>query len=137
MRVPTLATVVIALLAPMGIAEGGGGAQKPHLDVRVTPRTGFSPVEVLFTAEIVGGMDLEDYHCPQIEWNWDDGDRSVHESDCTPYQPGVEIERHFTARHLFRREGVYNVKISMLRAARPIARASARVSILSGLGDMQ
>ena len=131
MRAPTLALLLIAVLSTSGFAQGRAGPPRPRLDIRASPRMAFPPVEVRFTAQIVGGKDLEDFHCPQVEWNWDDGDRSVHETDCEPYQPGTEIERYYTARHLYRRAGVYNVRVSLLRAERPIARASARVSIVA------
>ena len=47
--------------------------QKPKLELRAAPRMAVSPAQVLFTAELKGGVDLEDFHCPEIEWDWDDG----------------------------------------------------------------
>lgn len=135
MRIPIVALLLIAVFAPTGLAQDATGPPRPRLAVRAAPSMAFPPVEVRVTAQIVGGRDLEDFHCPQVEWNWGDGDRSVREADCEPYQPGAEIERHFTARHVYRREGVYDVKVSILRATRPIARASARVNVVSTQGS--
>ena len=56
--------------------------KKPKLDLRATPRMAFSPVNVLLVAELTGGDDVEEYYCPELEWDWDDGGKSVHEADC-------------------------------------------------------
>jgi len=110
--------------------------KKPRWDVRVTPRFAFSPVTVFLTAELTGGDDVEEYHCPEIEWDWDDGGKSVHESDCAPFQPGVtKIERRFTAEHEYRRAGVYNIKATLRRTGKSLAAATARITVRPGLGD--
>ena len=57
----------------------------------------FSPVNVLLTAELTGGDDVDEYYCPEIEWNWDDGGKSVHEADCAPLESGGTFERRYTA----------------------------------------
>ena len=62
----------------------------------------------------MGGDDVEEYYCPELEWDWDDGGKSVQESDCPPFEAGVtKIERRFTAEHEYRKAGVYNVKVTM------------------------
>lgn len=137
------AVVVLALaLAPgPSFADGvkaaeGAKVKKPRLDLRATPRMSFSPTRILLTAELTGGGDVEDLHCPEIEWDWDDGGKSVQESDCSPFEPGVtKIERRFTADHEYRKAGVYNVKITMRRTNRTIASANVRVTVRPGLGD--
>jgi glycosyltransferase involved in cell wall biosynthesis len=47
----------------------------------------FAPVEILVTGQLKNGSDLEEFYCPGREWDWGDGTRSAHESDC---EPGVE-----------------------------------------------
>ena len=91
------------------------------LDLRAAPRMAFSPVNVLLTAELMGGDDVDQFYCPEIEWNWDDGGKSVHESDCAPLEAGGTFERRFTAQHAFRQAGTYNVKVTMRKANRPVA----------------
>ena len=96
----------------------------------------FSPVRVLLTAELTGGGDVEEYHCPEIEWDWDDGGKSLQEADCTPFEAGVtKIERRFTADHEYRKAGVYSVRVTMRRTNRPLATAAVRVTVRPGLGD--
>ena len=110
--------------------------KKPRLDLRATPRMAFSPVRVLLTAELTGGGDVEEYHCPEIEWDWDDGGKSLQESDCTPFETGkTKIERRFTADHEYRKAGVYNVRVTMRRTNKPLATAAVRVTVRPGLGD--
>ena len=123
-------------LTTMATGAAAEKATKPRLDLRATPRMAFSPVNVLLTAELKGGDEMEDFHCPEIEWDWDDGGRSVHQADCAPLQPGEELARRFTANHAYRQAGTYTVKITMRRAERPLAVASATITVRPGLGDM-
>ena len=109
--------------------------KKPNLVLRSAPRFAFSPVNVLFTAELKGGDDLEEYYCPEIEWDWDDGGKSVQESDCDPFEPGMEITRRFTEYHEYRRAGTYRVKVTLKRTDDAFAQASVRVTVKPGLGD--
>ena len=58
-----------ALAVPGNPADGPKQAdapkqKKPKLDLRATPRMAFSPVNVLLTAELTGGDDVEEYYCP-------------------------------------------------------------------------
>ena len=63
-----------------------------------------------------GGDNVDDFHCPEVEWDWDDGGRSVHQEDCAPLETGAALERRFTANHAYRQAGTYNVKITMRHA---------------------
>jgi hypothetical protein len=86
------AAVAILSCASLAPAGDGGKPKKPQLDLRATPRIAFSPVEILITAQLKGGAELEDFYCPGLEWDWGDGTRSAHESDCAPYEcSGVGI----------------------------------------------
>jgi hypothetical protein len=133
MRASTLTAIVIASLASAGFSAEK--ARKPRLDLRAAPRMAFSPVNVLLTAELQGGEEVDQLYCPEIEWNWDDGGKSVHESDCAPLETGGTFERRFTAQHAFRQAGTYNVKVTMRKANRPVAVATATVTVRAGAGD--
>jgi hypothetical protein len=124
-----------ALSAPV-LADGPAKLKKPHLDLRASPRMAFSPAHILLTAELEGGDDVEEFHCPEIEWDWDDGGKSVHEADCQPFEAGVtKIQRRFTAEHDYRRAGVYRIKATMRRTGRNIAQANVSITVRAGLGD--
>jgi hypothetical protein len=128
----------VALVACGGPARAADEpkVKKPRLDLRAAPRFAFSPVTVHLTAELTGGDDVEEMYCPELEWDWDDGGKSVHEGDCPPFEAGVtKLERRYTAEHEFQRAGSYNVKVTMRRAGRTLAAANVRVTVRAGLGD--
>jgi hypothetical protein len=132
MRASTGTLVLLALAAPL-VAESG---DRPRLDLRATPRMAFSPTVVSVTAELAGGDEIEEFYCPELEWDWDDGARSQRGSDCPPFQAGQsEFERFFSADHVYRQAGSYNVKITLKRAGRTVAAASSRVEVRPGLRD--
>ena len=134
----TVPVVILAaaLAAAPALAADAPKPKKPKLDLRATPRMAFSPVNVLLVAELTGGDDVEEYYCPELEWEWDDGGKSVHEADCPAYEAGVsKIERRFTAEHEFRKAGLYTVKLTMRRANRPLAQTTIKITVRPGLGD--
>jgi hypothetical protein len=131
----TIALMVLALLtAPLG-ARADAKVRKPRLDLRATPRMAFSPTMVYVTAELQGGDEVEQYYCPEVSWDWDDGAKSARGSDCPAYEPGAQLERRFTAEHAYRRAGVYNVKVTLMRSGKPFAVASATVNVRPGAGE--
>lgn len=133
------ATLAAAQAAPLegdSRSDQNHKGKRPSLNVRATPRMAFSPVNVFLTAELSGGEDVEEYYCPEVEWLWGDGGKSVKESDCPPYEEGAStIERRFTADHLYRRAGNYSVAVTLRRANKVIARAEVKVTIRPGLND--
>jgi hypothetical protein len=138
MRPRVVASILAAALAgsPAPIASSEPRLKRPTLNLRATPRMAFSPVNVFFTAELTGGDDVEQYYCPEVEWEWGDGGKSVQESDCAPYEPGVsKIERRFTADHLFRRAFVYTVSVTLRRNRRSIAKADIKITVRPGIAD--
>jgi hypothetical protein len=133
---PVLVFAVLSGLAAASLEAGDQGRKaKPRLELRATPRMAFSPVMVLVTAELRGGDSGEEFYCPELEWDWDDGGKSAQQSDCPPYEAGMELERRFTAEHAYRRSGVYQVTIKLKRADRSFASASTTVHVRSGLGE--
>jgi hypothetical protein len=122
-------TFLLVLAATAGTGGGQEGPKKPRMDVRAYPRIALGPTNVLVTAELQGGHDVEDFYCPRLVWEWGDGDRSVQESDCPPFEPGVVMQRRFSARHSYYRRGHYTVTISLLRASRTMAVANTTVDL--------
>jgi hypothetical protein len=127
--------LTILVLAASGAASvQSADVRKPRLNVRVSPRVAFTPVSVVTTAELVGGDEVEEYHCPRLEWDWGDGSRSAHEADCAPFDASTAIDRRYTASHVYRSPGQYDIRLTMFRATRPIAVGTVVVSVQSGLG---
>jgi hypothetical protein len=133
------AVFVLALLAVPALAEDAGTTLKkgkrPGLELRSTPRFAFSPARILFTAELKGGEDVEELYCPEVEWEWGDGGRSVEEADCDPWQPGSRIDRRFSAGHNYPQAGAYTVKITLRKSGKSMAAQSLRVTVRAGVGD--
>jgi hypothetical protein len=127
-----LAMILFSLAASAPAGERAR-VRKPRLDLRATPSFSFTPANVRVTAQLSGGDDVEEFYCPAVVWDWDDGGRSAHQPDCPPFQAGTPLERHFTAQHAYSRPGVYNVRVHMLRASRSLAVASATVTV-RGMG---
>jgi hypothetical protein len=130
-----VSTLAILAIASGGFATAQPRGKKPRLDLRATPRMAFSPVNILLTAELAGGDETADFYCPEVEWDWDDGGKSVHQEDCAPADTGAPLERRFTANHAYRQAGNYNVKITMRHASRALAVATALITVRPGLGD--
>jgi hypothetical protein len=126
LRAGVVPLIALALAAPLA---AGTRPTKPRFDIRASPRTAFSPVHVLVVAELKGGDDLEEFYCPGLEWDWGDGERSLHEADCAPFEPGTSLERRFSARHVFRQAGEFDVQVRLRRADRSLATATVRVSV--------
>lgn len=132
---------VVAVLCLAGAALAGAEDDKkktkrPGLELRSSPRFAFSPANVLFTAELKGGDDVEELYCPEVEWEWGDGGKSVKEADCEPWTEGAKIERRFTANHTFQFAGNYRIKISLRKSGRQILSQGLSMTIRAGLGDM-
>src|SRR6267142_524425 len=112
MRLAVPCLLMAAALAASAPAADEPKPKKPKLDLRATPRMAFSPVNILLTAELTGGDDVEEFYCPELEWEWDDGGKSVHEADCPEYEAGkTKIERRFTEEHEYGKAGNYNEKV--------------------------
>jgi len=126
LRAGVVPLIVLALAAS---AAAGTRPTKPRFDVRASPRMAFSPVHVLVVAELKGGDDLEEFYCPGLEWDWGDGTRSLYEADCAPFEPGTTLERRFSARHVFRQAGEFDVQVRLRRAERSLATATVHVSV--------
>jgi hypothetical protein len=137
------AAVVVAalsLLAPaLGLAAGEDQpkkGKKPALEIRPSPRFAFSPASIFFTAELKGGDDLEELYCPEIEWEWGDGGKSVQEADCEPWTETTKIQRRFTSNHTFQFAGLYRVRVTLRKSNKNLISQTVQITIRAGLGDM-
>jgi hypothetical protein len=107
----------------------------PALELRASPRFAFSPAEIFFTAELKGGDDVEALYCPEVEWEWGDGGKSVEEGDCDPWTQGTKIQRRYNAHHTYQYAGNYRVRVNLLRSGKTKLTRSLSLTIRPGLGD--
>jgi hypothetical protein len=107
--------------------------KRPKLTLKAQPIISMAPSKVTLRAELVGGAnDYEEFYCPTVEWDWDDGTMSESTSDCEPYEAGKsEIKRRFTVEHVFR-AGYYHVAFRLKRRDKAIAAATTTVQVQGG-----
>lgn len=125
---PMVPLLLLALAAP-GPAREMRNPRKPRLDLRASPRVAYPPASVVVVAELVGGDEVEDFYCPELVWEWGDGNRSAHEADCPPFEPGMELSRRFVERHVYRQRGEHTVRVTLRHAGQSVAAASTRVTV--------
>ena len=91
------------------------------------------PANILFTAELKGGDDIEEFYRPEVEWDWDDDTRSESTPDCEPYEPGTsQIRRRFSQRRRFDYGGRYEVRINLKKRGDTVASARTVVELRGG-----
>ncbi|MFB3854559.1 MAG: PKD domain-containing protein [Vicinamibacterales bacterium] len=120
-------------------AEGkveGKKEGRPSLSLKGTPSISFAPTTITLVGTVKGGPDdAEEFYCPAIEWDWDDGTVSERSTDCPPYAPGTsEIERRYTIRHVYTAPGEYVVRLALKRNDNVVAAAITTVTVHPGLG---
>lgn len=129
---------VLALALSLGAAvyaQKSGEDKKPSLSLKATPLAGFAPLRVHVTVDVKGGPDdFQDYYCPAVEWEWGDDLRSGNSEDCAPYVAGKsEIQRRYSADHVFRYEGTYRLTLRLKQRDRVVAVSSTTVEVRPGL----
>ena len=131
------AAALLALAATPARAdeENKKKGKKPGLELRSSPRFAFSPANILFVAELKGGDDVEELYCPEVEWEWGDGGKSVKEADCDPWAEGAPIERRFSANHTFQFAGIYRVKVTLRKTGKDALSQTLSLTIRAGIGD--
>lgn len=132
------AALALALLSGGALdAQRDGADRKPSLSFRATPPVGFSPLRVRVAVDVRGGSDdYPEFYCPTIEWDWGDGTVSENSEDCDPYQAGKStIRRRYTAEHVFRQAGTYQVFFRLKQKDKTIAASSSNVQVRAGIRD--
>ena len=111
--------------------------KRPKITLKAQPIINMAPSKVTLRAELVGGAnDYEDFYCPTIEWDWDDGTMSESTSDCEPYEAGKsEIKRRFTVEHQYKHGANYRVVFRLKRGAKSVAQATVNIQVRPGLRD--
>ena len=108
--------------------------KRPQLSLRATPATGMVPVRVVATAEFKGGSDdFQDYYCPTVMWDWDDGTVSESTNDCDPYEAGKsQIRRRYSMSHNYKRSGAYKISFRLKNKQRVLTASTATVRLIGG-----
>ena len=101
--------MLMALLA-------GASATKPTVEFKPLRKMTQLPVgscdaEVLFSLRVFDG-GAEDYYCPKVVFEWEDGSRSIEESDCVPFEQAepADHRRSWTRSRKFQGSGNFSVQ---------------------------
>jgi len=110
-------------------------AAKPTVEFKPLRRmtqlqVGRCDAEVAFSLRVFDGGD-EDYYCPKVVFEWEDGSRSIEQSDCVPFAeaaPG-DHRRSWTRTRKFQGSGTFSVRAHLCQGERHLKsiRASATV----------
>jgi hypothetical protein len=134
-----LTTVIVLAVLSAGVldAQRDGADRKPSLSLRATPPVGFSPLRVRVVVDVRGGADdYSDFYCPTIEWDWGDGTVSENAEDCDPYEAGKSaIRRRFSAEHVYRQSGTFQVYFRLKQKDKTLGVSSANVQVRAGIRD--
>jgi hypothetical protein len=77
----------------------------------------YQPASVQVRAELEGTPeDPEKYYCLEVEWEWGDDTKSLHEPDCDPFEEGAEIQRRFSSSHTYRYPGNYIIWLRLQKS---------------------
>ena len=115
----TIAAVLLALLA-------GASAPKPKVELKPLQRITNLPVgrcEAVVVFKLrVEDAGAEDYYCPRVVWEWEDGAQSSEESDCVPFEQAAKEDhvRTWTKSHSFHAGGTHPVRVTLCRASRKV-----------------
>jgi hypothetical protein len=118
--------------------SGAADKNKPSLNIRATPVSGFAPLKVSVTVTLQGGAnDYHDFYCPSVEWDWDDGTKSEEKIDCDPYEAGKsEIRRNYRAEHKYQFGGSdFRVQFRLKQKSKTVASTSATIRVQPGIRD--
>jgi hypothetical protein len=109
-------------------------SKRPQINLKANPASGMVPVRISAVAELKGGSDdFEEYYCPTIEWNWDDGTVSEASNDCEPYESGKsQIRRRYTMMHSYRVGSHYRISFRLKQKDKVVGAASTVVQLLGG-----
>src|SRR4051794_34090400 len=142
MRVSSPRRVCPAILCALAVvasaqAAGPDKKDKPTISVKVSPIVGFSPAQMVLTADLRGGADdYEEFYCATVEWDWGDDTRSESKEDCEPYVGGKsEIKRRFTVEHVFNSSGDFRVEFRLKQKNKIVGRGTADVKVRPGVRD--
>jgi hypothetical protein len=136
---PIIALCALALTAATvsGTAENDE-KKKPSLNMRATPVSGFAPLKVSATVTLQGGPDdYQEFYCPSVEWDWDDGTKSEEKIDCDPYEAGKsEIRRNYRATHTYQFGGNdFRVQFRLKQKNKTVASTSTTIRVQPGIRD--
>jgi hypothetical protein len=136
-KLAPLAFVAVCVASSIGASRKPTDPAKVDLSLRVNPAMAFAPARITLMAQLKGGTaDNADLYCPTVEWDWGDGTISQSSADCEPFQPNKsEIQRSYSTQHVYKTGGEYTVKLSLKKAEKIVAAATASLNISRAIDE--
>jgi len=131
---------MIAALAVLALA-----AAAPKVDLRPiktfsTLIIGHCSVDVVLKLAIED-HNVEDYYCPRVEWEWEDGTRSTEEADCEPFESArpEDHRKTWTRSWGAKTAGTHVVKVRLYKGDKlvRIIQTQVRVVGFEGLSEQE
>ena len=123
-------------MAPLALLLLLAAPAKPKVELKPSPQMAMlgvgprSAATVRFRLSVKDGGN-EDYYCPRLEWEWEDGTYSSEESDCPSFDKAQpqDHDRSWTRSRQFWEPGNHTVKVRLYKAERLIRTIDAKVEI--------
>jgi hypothetical protein len=133
-----MAAVISGSLAAADDKKDEKSGKRPSLSLKAAPAISFSPSRIVVTAELKGEIgNPEEYYCPNLEWDWDDGTKSEAKLDCDPYEAGKsEVRRRFTGDHTYQTAGNYRIQLRLKRGTKIITGGNTTLQVKPGPRDL-
>ena len=112
-----------------------GASKDAKVELQPTPRVAMMPggthaAVVRFRLRVSDG-GKEDYYCPRVEWEWDDGTKSSEESDCPPFEQATapDHERIWSHTREYWDAGQHLVTVRIFKGDRLVRKVETTVDI--------
>jgi len=154
---PALLSAALVSLGVSSVPEtvAGDEKEKPSINVKVSPASGFAPMRAVITVELKGGADdYEEFYCPTIEWDITVRDaaplndpmarmtdsqpvqKSEQKLDCDPYEAGKsEIKRRFVREQMFKTAGEYSIRFNLKQKDKVVGGGRTSLRVRGGVRD--
>ena len=85
---------------------------------------------VRFRLSVKDGGD-ENYYCPRVEWEWEDGTKGTEESDCPAFEAAEkqDHERIWNKSHQFWEPGNHVIKVKVYKGSKLIRTLDGKVEV--------
>jgi PKD repeat protein len=84
---------------------------KPILTLTIHPKQGFIPLTAIIEAELINYQGKEDaYRCLVEEWDFGDGSKSQHQSNCKDTKT---FQTKFITTHIYEAPGNYRIQLTL------------------------
>jgi hypothetical protein len=99
--------------------------------LRITPKIYLGHEAPIVRTYLQINNPTDKYYCPEVRWNWDDGESSSRESDCAPIleSTGDGARYSFSGQHSYRTSGDFNVQAIIMRNGQVIKKINIAICV--------